>query len=288
MAPFSFALCADDYALTPGVSEGILACLEAGRITATSVMTTRPHWRAAAPALRAHRGRADIGLHVDLTLGPPLGKMPKLAPDRRFEPLSRLVLQALGGRIDPREVRAELGRQLDAFAAEFGRPPDYVDGHQHVHLLPGIRGAVLDELSARGLAGKIWLRGSADGTLSILTRKIEARKALIVAGLGAGFATAARSRGFVLNRGFAGFSAFDPARPYVVDFASYLRAPGPAHLVMCHPGRSDESLARLDPATASRDAELAFLLSDEFTDLLGRRGARLARMSELLSSRKSL
>lgn len=282
MAPFSFALCADDYALTPGVSEGILACLEAGRITATSVMTTRPHWRAAAPALRAYRERADVGLHLDLTLGPPLGRMPTFAPDGRFPPLSRLVLQALAGRLDTREIRTELGRQLDCFAAEFGRAPDYVDGHQHVHLLPGIRIAVLEELSARGLAGRIWLRDSTDRPPAIVARKIEARKALIVSALGTGFGKAARSRGFVLNRGFAGFSAFDPGRPYAVDFASYLRAPGPAHLVMCHPGRSDESLARLDPATASRDAELAFLLSVEFADLLARSSARLARMSAIL------
>ena len=282
MPGFSFALCADDYALTPGVSDGILALLEARRITATSVMTTRPHWRAAAPALRAHRDRADIGLHFDLTLGPSLGRLPRLAPDGRLPALSRLLALALAGRIDAQEIRAELGRQLDAFEAEFGRLPDYVDGHQHVHMLPGIRDAVLDEMSARGLTGKIWLRDSTDRTAAILSRAVEARKALIVAMLGAGFARAARARGFALNRGFSGFSAFDPARPFARDVASYLRAPGPAHLVMCHPGHADAMLAGLDPATGSREAELAFLLSDEFLAVLAGRGARLARMSAIL------
>ncbi len=39
-----FVLCADDYAMTPAVSRGILALLEAGRITATGAMTNRPSW----------------------------------------------------------------------------------------------------------------------------------------------------------------------------------------------------------------------------------------------------
>ena len=39
-----------------------------------------------------------------------------------------------------REVRA----QFEAFADAFGRPPDFVDGHQHVHLFPQVREAVLE------------------------------------------------------------------------------------------------------------------------------------------------
>ena len=56
---FSFSLCADDYAMTPGVSRGILEALDAGALSATSVMTTSETWPDAAAALRAHEGKAD-------------------------------------------------------------------------------------------------------------------------------------------------------------------------------------------------------------------------------------
>ncbi|MBF0335117.1 MAG: ChbG/HpnK family deacetylase, partial [Alphaproteobacteria bacterium] len=38
-----FVLCADDYGLSPGVSRGILALIEMGRVSATGCMVTMPH-----------------------------------------------------------------------------------------------------------------------------------------------------------------------------------------------------------------------------------------------------
>jgi predicted glycoside hydrolase/deacetylase ChbG (UPF0249 family) len=40
---------------------------------------------------------------------------------------------------------------------------------------------------------------------------------------------------------------------------------------MCHPGRVDAELERLDPATYSREQELEFLLSDRFLDIVAAR-----------------
>jgi predicted glycoside hydrolase/deacetylase ChbG (UPF0249 family) len=47
----------------------------------------------------------------------------------------------------------------------------------------------------------------------------------------------------------------------------------------------DEALAALDPATASRETELAFLLSPAFPDLLASHSAELMRLSEVIASR---
>jgi predicted glycoside hydrolase/deacetylase ChbG (UPF0249 family) len=222
-------------------------------------MATRPHWRALAPALRAFDGRADIGLHLDLTLGPSLGKLGGLGRTDRLPPVRSWLGRGLAGRIDIADLRAEIGRQLDAFEAEFGRPPDYVDGHQHVHVLPGVRRAFLDELEARGLAGRVWLRDSADDTMRIVRRRREAGKALIVSALAAGFAAEARRRGFRLNSGFSGFSDFDPKDDYAAAF-------------------------QIDSTVESREVELAFLLSEAFRETLERKDAHLVRMSDLLRS----
>lgn len=262
--PRAFVLCADDFALTPGVSRGILSLAEQGRLSATGAMTNRPHWPLFAPALKALDGVVQAGVHLNLTLGAPLGSMPRLAPAGVLPAFGALARAALTGRLPVDEVAAEIERQLDAFTAAFGRGPDFVDGHQHVHVLPGVRAALIAALARRGFAGKLWLRDPSDSLAAILTRRVAAPKALVIAALSGGFARAARRAGFALNEGFAGVSPFDPRRDFGSDFRRFLLAPGRRHLVMCHPGEVDAELHALDPVVATRPQELAFLASDRF------------------------
>jgi predicted glycoside hydrolase/deacetylase ChbG (UPF0249 family) len=266
----SIILCADDYAISPGVSRGIVELARMGRLSATSAMSVAPDWPRLARGLDGVRDRIAIGLHLTFTGLAPLGAMPRFAPEGRFPPLGQVVRDALTRRLPLAEIAAEIDRQLDAFVAGFGREPDFVDGHQHVHALPGIRDALLAALVKRGLAGRVWLRDPADRAVSILRRRVEARKALVVGALALGFAEAARRAGFAANQGFSGFSGFDPAADLAVDFASYLVAPGPAHLVMCHPGHVDPGDV-LDEVVESREREFAYLASDAFASLLAER-----------------
>jgi predicted glycoside hydrolase/deacetylase ChbG (UPF0249 family) len=278
-AKIAFALCADDFALSPAVTVGILDALAAKRLTATSAMTTQRNWPEAARAFRALAPEADIGLHFNLTLAGPLGAMPRFAPNGAFPAMNAIVPAAWRGVLPLPEIREELRRQLDAFEAAYGAQPDFVDGHQHVHVLPGVAEALLDELRARGLSGKLWLRDSADRPRRIFSRGKHWGKALTVAALARGFRAKARAAGFSVNDGFAGFSDFDADADYGADFATYLAAPGARPLIMCHPGHVDDELATLDPVTFSREKELAFLLSDRFGDILTAANARLARLS---------
>lgn len=278
---FAFILCADDFALSPGVSRGILEALDAGRLSATSVMTTRPSWPPSARELRRLSRRADIGLHLDLTLGAPLGPMPAFAPNGVLPDVYRVLGEARKGLLPEHEIRDEIERQIDAFVDAFGEAPDFVDGHQHVQVFPQVRTWLLDTLTARGFAGKVWLRDSGDRPSRILRRRSEPPKAAGIAFLARGFAREVRQRGFSVNDGFAGFSRFDPARDYAADFARYLRAPGRRHLVMCHPGHCDDELVAVDSVTHTRERELAFLLSGEFPRLLESMSARLARFAGL-------
>lgn len=259
-----------------GVSEGILALADAGRISATSCMTNAPDWSRHAQTLKRFDGRVGIGLHLTLTWGRPLGPMPGLAPVGVFPAIGTLMRQALSRRLDRAELEAEIGRQLDAFSAGFGREPDFVDGHQHVQVLPVVREALLAVLVERGLAGELWLRDSSDRVASILTRRVAAPKALLVHALAAGFRRAAEAAGFATNAGFSGYSAFDPARPIGPDMARYLEALGKKPLVMCHPGLPDAS----DPDEEigpAREREYAYLASDAFPAFLKESGLRLVQ-----------
>lgn len=262
-------ICADDYGLNDGVNSAILDLARMGRISATSCMANAPGWRQAARALSPLAGRIGIGLHLTLTWGTPLGPMPALAPGGTFPDLGSVLRKALLGRLVSQEIDAEIGWQLDSFSAGMGRPPDFVDGHQHVHVLPGIRQALLGVLAKRGLAGRLWLRDPADRVGAILRRQLSAPKALFVAALAAGFRTDAARAGFTTNRGFSGFGPFDPDRSPGADMAAYVRALGRAPLLMCHPGRATSELGQ-DEIAAARLVEYGYLASQDFADVLAR------------------
>ena len=185
--------------------------------------------------------------------------------------LRSVLTSSLSGRLPVAEIGAEIDRQIDAFVAHAGRVPDFVDGHQHVHVLPGIRGPLLDALLRRGLSGRIWLRDPADGLSAIAARRVCAGKALFVRALALGFGRRARRAGFGTNAGFSGFSAFDPARDPGADMSRNLVALGPRPLVMCHPGLPDPAP---DDIGESRRREHAYLASPVFGGLIG--SARIA------------
>lgn len=276
MPPFrNVILCADDYGLSDGVSRGIAELAGMGRLSATGAMTNMPGWRRAASALEPLKGQIGVGLHLNLTTGIPLGAMPRLAPSGRFPPLKEVLAQAVRGQIDRAEVAAEIARQLDAFEEAFGEAPAFIDGHQHVHVLPGVREALLQVLGKRGHAGRIWLRDPADRAFAILRRPVERRKAFIVKGFARGFAKAAHAAGFATNRGFSGFAPFDLSLSASRIFAAAFSHLGAQPLVMCHPGYVDDELRELDPATESRMAELDFLKSDAFATMLKENNIRL-------------
>ena len=269
-------LCADDYALSEGVSRGILELAELGRISATSVMANMPEWPRHAPALRDVAGRLGVGLHLNFTTGSPIGAVPAIAPGGFLPSLQDLVRQSLTGRLPASEVRAEIERQVDAFEQAFGAPPAFVDGHQHVHVLPVIRPMLLEALAARGLRDRLWLRDPSDGILPIVRRGVSAHKALIVKALTTGFRGAARAAGFDTNEGFSGYSPFDPATPPERVFRQAFVDLGPRPVVMAHPGHAGGEPIEGGAEMETRPLEFAYLASDAFRDLLRERGLALS------------
>jgi hypothetical protein len=264
-------LCADDFGLTEGVSRGILELAHMGRLSATSAMTNCPAFPRMAPGLADLDGRISVGLHLNLAAGEPLGPMPAFAPDGRFPDPRDTVRRAFTGRLPLDEISAEIHRQLDAFEMALGRPPDFADGHIHVHVLPGVRSGLLRALAER--APGAWVRDPRDRIAAVVRRGVSVRKALTVQGFSMGFGAAARRRGLRTNEGFSGFSPFDQRsegemhRTFDAAF-SFL---GPRPLVMCHPGYPDDALRALDPLVEPRALELAYLRSGRFRELLEER-----------------
>lgn len=282
-------LCADDYGLSRGIGEAIRTLIGAGRISAASCMTTGQLWPGEAALLRALADRVDVGLHLSLTQHAPVGPMPKLTGGAGFPSPGRLVTLALLGRVDSGEVAREIDRQIDRFADHMGKLPDFLDGHIHVHLLPGVREAVLEVFCRRLSKTGAWLRASSGRASDVFAHHgLAVGGAVWIGILGTGLRRLARAGGIPTCLAFRGIRRFFGDPPYAVLFEGFLKGLDPGGLIMCHPGLDlNEPLPTLHPA-AAREEEYRFLMSDSFTRLLRAQGYRLARFAGCLSQAPGL
>jgi predicted glycoside hydrolase/deacetylase ChbG (UPF0249 family) len=270
-------LCADDYGISPAVNAAIRDLLVRGRINATSVMTVAPSFhRAEALALQALNTAARhvaIGLHVTLTAPfRPLSDGFQPLRDGAFPALSALLMRACLRSLNQAALAAEIARQLRAFAEHFGRPPDFIDGHQHVQLFPQVREALLT--AARRDAPAAWVRQC--GRVQPLVRALDDRKGLLLDILSRGFRRRAAALGVRTNPAFAGTYTFRDQADFADTFPQFLEGLPDGSVVMCHPGFVDPELQKLDPLTTLREQEYAFFVQDSFPSLLARHGVALA------------
>jgi predicted glycoside hydrolase/deacetylase ChbG (UPF0249 family) len=155
------------------------------------------------------------------------------------------------------------------FAAAFGRAPDYIDGHQHIHVFPQVSEALLRV--TKHSAPHAWLRQCGRAV-----RKNPEPKGLILDALSRRFRRLAAEHGLRTNPAFAGTYAFRARADYARLFPRFLDGLPDGGVVMCHPGKVDAELTRLDPLTDLREREYAFFLGESFPKLLAERGFALA------------
>ena len=129
---------ADDWGMTRGVSEGILAAHRHGIVSSTTVLVTADLDRSLVGRLLD--SGLGVGLHVNLTLGKPLTRGRSLVDDQR-----RFVRDArhAAARAVAADVRAEVEAQVAKFEKTFRRAPTHLDTHHHVGLHPPVRDVVL-------------------------------------------------------------------------------------------------------------------------------------------------
>lgn len=282
------AVCADDYAQNAAISAGILDLLDQKALSATSCFSTAPSWREqAAPALRERLEQradtplqADVGLHFNLTEG---------FGDAAAASLNGLILRSLSGDLKRPSLRTmiqtALQRQLDAFEQGLGRAPDFIDGHQHVHQLRGVREVMLKVLAQRYPQGDAvrphrpgpWIRNTARASTGW------GGKAQLLELLGGrALAGELSRRGWPSNQGFAGVYGFDQP-DYGACFARWLKAAQPGMLIMCHPARATPANnADPDPIAAQRPVEYRYFTSSAYPEALRAAGVKLQRLTALL------
>ncbi len=141
--PRRIVINADDFGLSHGINEGILAAMEKGIVGSSSLMVNFPD---SLQALQlAKEGNLSIGWHVNLSLGRPASDpadIPSLVrKDGMFHSVRQLLLRCLLRRVRAEDIRRELDAQWRCFEAA-GLRPEHIDGHQHCHIFPVIRDEV--------------------------------------------------------------------------------------------------------------------------------------------------
>lgn len=258
-------LSADDFGLDAGIDAAVLDLARRGRLTATSCLALSPRWQEAARALTPDvRERMDVGLHLDFT---------------EFDATlswSTLVVASCARQLRATDVARRIAVQLDAFEAATGTPPDYVDGHRHVHQLPQIRSALLGELERRYGRSRPWIRLSRPAPGSGF-------KGTVIDLLGGqGLEREAQQAGFRCTRRLLGVYGFDlEAADYGKAVAGWLAQARTFDALMVHVARDAPAT---DPIGIARVAEYTALGSEAFATALNAAGVRLARGRDVFAA----
>ncbi|KAK7805437.1 hypothetical protein U0070_023848 [Myodes glareolus] len=145
---------ADDFGYCPRRDKGIVEAFLAGTVTSVSLLANGTAAESAAELARRHS--IPTGLHANLTEGRPVGPARHtasslLSSEGFFLGKMGFRKALAAGDVALPQVREELEAQLNRFRELLGRSPTHVDGHQHVHVLPGVCQVFAEALQAFGV-----------------------------------------------------------------------------------------------------------------------------------------
>ncbi len=142
---------ADDFGFTRSINRGIFEAVERGAVTAVSMMVSQPGWLDGVQRAHAAGSALDVGLHLNLSVGASLTGASSLTDTRsgEFLPVPVLIARALAGRVLPEDAYDECCAQLDTLL-DAGLSVSHLDGHKHLHLLPGVWTGVAAAAASRG------------------------------------------------------------------------------------------------------------------------------------------
>jgi chitin disaccharide deacetylase len=277
---------ADDLGWTEGVNRGIVEAHRKGLVTSTTLLANGRAFDSGIEAARENPG-LGIGVHLNLSDGPPT------APADQVPSLLNAAGELDGGpeslllRIASRSLRwEEVEREWDAQIRrirEAGISPTHLDGHKHVHMLPG-----LFELALR-LAKKHGIRairvaheesslrsalsaGASQDAVVVLKQGVQARGLKLLTRDARGLAD---REGITTSEYFCGIAQTGQlTREGIEEFLEKL--PDGTTELMCHPGYVDEELRKTATRLQdSRKTELDILTDPQVRKIVAKRGIRL-------------
>jgi len=277
---------ADDLGWTDGVNRGIVEAFHHGIVTSTSLLANGAAFAGGVEAVRSAPG-LGVGVHLNLSDGPPVANpevvTSLLNDNAEFAggPQSLLLRRARRGLLLV-EVEDEWDAQIQKIV-DAGITPTHLDGHKHVHMLPGLFeiavrlakrhgiGAIRVSLETSSLraalssgskqhAGVVMKQGVQARGLKLLARDVRAQ---------------AEHAGISTADYFCGIAQTgELTREGVVQLVKSL--PDGTTELMCHPGYADAALQKTPTRLQnSRQAELQILTDTAIRNLVASLGIRL-------------
>jgi len=277
---------ADDLGWTEGVNRGIAEAHRKGLVTSTSLLANGHAFESALEVARTNP-ELGVGVHLNLSDGPPT------APASSVSGLLNGTGKLEGGpeswllRIASRSLSAEeVEREWDAQirkVRDAAIQPTHLDGHKHVHMLPGLFDVALRLAKRHGIRAvrvsheESKLRSALSSARDqhpgvVLKQGVQARGLKLLARDAKEMADRA---GVATTDYFCGIAQTGVlTREGVAQLLSNL--PEGTTELMCHPGYADEELRRTGTRLQeSRQTELEILTDAEIRKLVASKGIRL-------------
>jgi hopanoid biosynthesis associated protein HpnK len=277
---------ADDLGWTEGVNRGIAEVHRNGIVTSASLLANGAAFASAVELARSTPG-LGVGVHLNLSDGEPIAPRELVATllndNGEFAGGPEFLLLRIAKRdVTVREAEQEWEAQIEK-VKEAGIQPTHLDGHKHVHMLPGLFEVAL-RLAKRYGIGAIRVAHEASSLRAALSAGDE-RHASVVLKQGVqarGLKLLARDAREQAER--AGISTSDyfcgiaqTGEMTKEGVARLLRSlPEGTTELMTHPGYADQDLQ--NSATRlqeSRQTEVSILIDLEIRNLVASQGIRL-------------
>jgi len=251
MKPF---IVADDFGLCEKHDKIIIELAKKKKVNAISVLVHDELSGKRVNEVRKMRDYLSVGLHLNLTM-----VLPKIQP---IGSIKTLIIKSLLGSLNTREIKKEILSQIREFEKVFGTLPDFIDGHEHVHILPSILEILSKIVVEEKFSEKFWIRSPVTETMADLYRELSnaGLKVLIITALGSRAKNKLNRLGILTNKNFAGFfSLKSPSRNFKQKYLHLLTLKKPDMVIMVHPGTSESPTQNKNHSNEIRAIEATML-----------------------------
>ena len=283
---------ADDLGWTTGVNRGIAETHRNGIVTSASLLANGDAFDDGVNVARALPAMG-VGVHLNLSDGRPLTgarAAPSLVNEngKLSSGPEQLLLKLARGKLKVSEVEREWDAQIEKIRAA-GIAPTHLDGHKHVHMLPGLFPVALKLARKHSIAAirisneASPLRTALSGNFSrnagvLLKQGVQARGLKL---LSRDAHKLADNAGIESADYFCGIAQTGVlTREGVLNLLENL--PEGTTELMCHPGYTDDTLAHTPTRLQeSRASELAILTDTSVRKSVASHAIRLINYSQI-------
>jgi predicted glycoside hydrolase/deacetylase ChbG (UPF0249 family) len=277
---------ADDLGWTEGINRGIAEAHRRGLVTSSSLLANGSAFEVALEVKKSNP-QLGIGVHLNLSDGPPTAEPTRVqgllneTGDLEGGPES-LLLRVASRSLPLEEVEREWDAQIVKVRVA-GITPTHLDGHKHVHMLPGLFEIALRLAKKHGVRAirvsheestlrSVLSAGTQQKASIILKQGVQARGLKLLA---RDAREMADRTGIATTDYFCGIAQTGVLTREGVERLLENLPEGTTEL-MCHPGYSDEELRKTATRLReSRQTELEILTDTGIRKLVASRGIRL-------------